>query len=332
MGANQSHAACGRSPDGERAPPQLSVVTSMYRSEAFLPTFIDETTRAIAAAGITSYEIVFVNDGSPDGSRDLLLDACNRNPSIKLLDLSRNFGHHKAVVAGLAHTRGDLVFLIDCDLEVRPAELERFLQAMRQGEPDVVYGVQDQRKGGPIERLGGGMFWHLFNHLSQTAVPPNVLTERLMTRRYVDALLSLGDRNVFLGGMMYWAGFRQLGITVAKAQRAGRSTYSLRRRVSLLVEAVTSFSTVPLKLVLLAGLFITVCALLGVIVLAVRKLLDPAAILMGYTSLMLAVVGMGGLVLTTLGILGLYISRIFTQTQNRPLYIVRDFYQGNRHD
>lgn len=287
---------------------------------------------AIAAANIAHYEIVFVNDGSPDGSRELLLRACDNNPAIKLLDLSRNFGHHKAVVAGLAHTRGEIVFLIDCDLEVRPAELKRFLLAMDQSHSDVVYGVQDRRKGAVIERMGGALFWWLFNHLSQISVPANVLTERLMTRRYVDALLSMGDRNVFLGGMMYWAGFRQVGITISKTQRVGRSSYSLRRRLSLLVEAVTSFSTVPLKLVLLAGLLISTCALLGVVVLVARKLLDPTAILMGYTSLMLAVVGMGGMVLTTLGILGLYVARIFTQTQDRPLYIVRDFYQQPRHD
>lgn len=308
-------------------PPQLSVVTSVFRSEAFLPAFITEMSQAIASAGITSYEFIFVNDGSPDGSRELLLQACNESRAVKLVDLSRNFGHHKAVVAGLAYSRGDLVFLIDCDLEVRPAALGQFLKTMRENHPDVVYGVQDKRKGPAIERVGGALFWRLFNRLSQTAVPPDVLTERLMTRRYVDALLSLGDRNVFLGGMMYWAGFRQMGITISKDQRAGRSTYSLGKRLSLLVEAVTSFSTVPLKLVLLTGLCITALALLGVVVLVARKLLDPAAILSGYTSLMLAVVGMGGLVLTTVGVLGLYVSRIFIQTQNRPLYIVRDFHQ-----
>lgn len=332
MGAISSTCDTTQSERDEAPPPRLSVVTSVFRSESFLSTFINETIEAVAAANITRYEIVFVNDGSPDGSRDLLLHACDENPAIKLLDLSRNFGHHKAVVAGLAHTRGELVFLIDCDLEVRPAELERFLHAMDQSHPDVVYGVQDKRKGAAIERMGGALFWWLFNHLSQVSVPPNVLTERLMTRRYVDALLSLGDRNIFLGGMMYWAGFRQVGITISKTQRVGRSSYSLKRRLSLLVEAVTSFSTVPLKLVLLTGLFITACALLGVIVLVTRKLLDPGAILTGYTSLMLAVVGMGGMVLTTLGILGLYVARIFTQTQNRPLYIVRDFYQHPRHD
>jgi len=312
--------------------PALSVVSSLYCSERFLPTFIRDITRAITDAGITEYEIVFVNDGSPDGSLDVVLDANRHNRSIKLVDLSRNFGHHKAFIAGMAYTTGDLVFLIDCDLEVSPAVLGRFLDTMRQSRTDVVYGVQDNRKGGVVERLGGALFWRIFNRLSKTAVPPDILTERLMTRRYVDALLSLGDRNVFLGGMMYWAGFRQTGIPIEKGRREGRSTYSLRRRISLLVEAVTSFSTVPLKLTLLAGLFITACAFIGVIVLVLRKLLDPDAILMGYTSLMLAVVGMGGLVLTTLGILGLYVSRIFTQTQGRPLYIVRAFHENEIHD
>lgn len=288
--------------------------------------------QAITAINIAEYEIIFVNDGSPDDSREIVLRACTINPSIKLVDLSRNFGHHKAVIAGMAHARGELVFLIDCDLEVAPSVLDRFLRAMRSNHADVIYGVRDKREGPAIERIGGALFWRLFNWLSHTAVPPDVLTERLMTRRYVDALLSLGDRNVFLGGMMYWAGFRQVGITIEKNRRNGRSSYSLRHRIALLVEAVTSFSTVPLKLSLAIGLLITACALIGAIVLLIRKLIDPSAILVGYTSLMLAVVGMGGLILTMLGILGLYVSRIFTQTQNRPLYIVRGFHQRNGND
>lgn len=305
-------------------------MTSVYRSEPFLGAFIRETIQAVTASGIDDYEIVFVNDGSPDSSRDMLLRARAHNPAIKLVDLSRNFGHHKAVLAGLAYSRGQRVFLIDCDLEVAPAILARFLAAMHGSDADVVYGVRDRRRGPAIERIGGALFWRLFNWLSNTTVPPDVLTERLMTRRYVDALLSLGDRNVFLGGMMYWAGFRQIGLVIEKKRREGRSTYSLRRRASLLIEAVTSFSTVPLKLALATGLLVTACALIGVVVLVVHKLINPDALLLGYTSMMLAVVGMGGLILTTLGILGLYMARIFIQTQGRPLYIVRDFHGGDR--
>lgn len=309
--------------------PALSVVSSLYRSEPFLPAFIRETTLALTEAGVANYEIIFVDDGSPDGSRELVLAARLENPAIKLVELSRNFGHHKACIAGLSHARGDRVFLIDCDLEVSPSILGRFLDTINQTDADVIYGVRERREGRGVERVGGALFWRIFNLLSHTTVPPDVMTERLMSRRYVDALLSLGDRNVFLGGMMYWTGFRQIGLTIEKKRREGRSSYSLRRRVSLLAEAVTSFSTVPLKLVLGIGLFTTLCAVVWAAILLVRRLIDPQAVQLGYTSLMLAIIGMSGLIITTLGVVGIYVSRIYIQTQDRPLYIVRDFHDGN---
>lgn len=306
--------------------PSLSVVTSVYRSEPFLARFIDEMVAAIEQAGIENYELIFVNDGSPDESLAHLVSAHALNPHLKIVDLSRNFGHHKAVLAGLSYAKGDLTFIIDCDLEVRPAVLQCFLDTLRETDTDVVYGVQETRKGALIERTGGALFWRLFNMLSETKVPENVLSERLMKRNYVDALLSLGDRNVFLGGMMYWSGFRQLGIVVQKAQREGASTYSFRKRLSLLLEAVTSFSTAPLKLVLLIGLVVTLLATVSGVGLLVRKLLHPDAVLQGFTSLMLVTIGMAGMIITVLGVVGLYIARIYTQTQNRPLFIVREFH------
>lgn len=306
--------------------PALSIITTIYRSKSFLSTFIDEAVTAVTDAGIHDYEIIFVNDGSPDDSADLLLQARNSNPHIKVVDLSRNFGHHKAMLAGLSYARGDLMFIIDCDLEVRPGVLSRFLDTLRRTGADVVYGVQEKRKGAAVERLGGAAFWKLFNLLSDTTVPPNVLSERLMTRRYVKALLSLGDRNVFLGGMMYWAGFLQVAITVQKGVREGASTYSFRKRLSLLLEAVTSFSTVPLKLVLVMGISVTLIAALSGFLLLIRKLLHPEAVLAGFTSIMLITIGMAGIVITVLGVIGLYIARIYTQTQARPLFIVREYY------
>lgn len=306
--------------------PLLSIVTSVYRSEQFITRFIGEMTTAIGESGIERYELVFVNDGSPDGSLSELIRARNVNPAIKIVDLSRNFGHHKAVMAGLTHAKGDLLFLIDCDLEVRPGVLPRFLETFRGTGADVVYGIQGKRKGALIERVGGAMFWSLFNRLSDTKVPANVLSERLMTRRYVDALLSLGDRNVFLGGMMYWSGFRQVAILIEKTQRENASTYSLGKRFALLMEAVTSFSTVPLKLVLAGGIGITLCAGVAGVALVVRKLLHPEAVLTGFTSLILVIIGMSGIIISVLGVIGLYISRIYTQTQNRPLFIVREFH------
>lgn len=306
--------------------PALSIVTTVYRSERFLDTFIDEMVQAISEVGIVDYEIIFVNDGSPDNSGELLLQARHSNPRIKIITLSRNFGHHKAMLAGLSFASGDLTLLIDCDLEVRPGVLKRFFDTQRATDVDVVYGVQEERKGAGVERIGGAIFWKLFNLLSDTAVPENVVTERLMTRRYVKALISLGDRNVFLGGMMYWAGFQQIPITVQKSVREGASTYSFRKRFSLLLDAVISFSTVPLKLVLFTGLGITLLAFLGGLMLLIRKILHPEALLAGFTSIVLITIGMAGIVITVLGVIGLYIARIYTQTQGRPLFIVREYH------
>lgn len=309
-----------------RSVPHLSVVTSVYRSERFIPAFIDETIAAIQKAHIEHYEIIFVNDGSPDDSLGHLLRARTGNPSIKIVDLSRNFGHHKAIMAGLSYAKGELTLIIDCDLEVHPGVLQPFLDTLQDTGADVVYGIQEKRKGALVERTGGALFWHLFNRLSETKIPANVLSERLMTRRYVDALLSLGDRNVFLGGMMYWSGFRQIAVLVKKTQREGASTYSFRKRVALLLEAVTSFSTVPLKLVLGGGIALTLCAGVAGIALLIRKMFHPESVLVGFTSLMLVIIGMAGIIITVLGVIGLYISRIYTQTQNRPLFIVREFH------
>lgn len=308
----------------------LSVVTPVYRSAGFLPRFLDEMREALQSSGIGDYELVFVNDGSPDESLAWLRNERESDPRIRIVDLSRNFGHHKAAMAGLSYARGDLVFIIDCDLEVSPSVLSKFIDTRRTTQADVVYGVQEARKGGTIERIGGSLFWKLFNRLSDTHVPANVLTERLMTRAYVRSLLSLGDRNIFLAGMMYWTGFHQVGITIEKRQREGASTYSLRRRISLLVEAITSFSTVPLKLVLGIGLTLTFCAVAFAAAIAIRKLLFPSSVLAGFATLSLLIVGTSGIIITLMGVLGLYISRIFVQTQGRPAFIVREFHGEHR--
>ena len=162
----------------------LSVVTTLYYSAPHLEEFHARVSRA-AAALCPEYEILFVNDGSPDTSLDVALGLFRRDPHVRIVDLSRNFGHHKAMMTGLEHARGDLIFLIDSDLEEAPELLEAFLGTMRETSADVVYGVQQTRRGGPTERFTGWLFFKLFNLLSDSPIPPNVLTVRLMTRRYV---------------------------------------------------------------------------------------------------------------------------------------------------
>jgi putative glycosyltransferase len=307
-------------------PCHLSVVTCVYNSYLYLKRFVELLLQGLHEIGCTSFELVFVIDGSPDSSLELLMEEKRRVPQIVVIEFSRNFGHHYAAHAGLQYARGEWVFLIDCDLEVSPLIIVDFYRRAREESCDVVYAYQATRKGGRIERWTGGVFWRLFNALSETRVPVNVLTERLLSRRYVDALLTLGDRNLFLAGMMYWVGFKQIGQPVEKIQRAGRGTYTLRRRVALLIEAVTSFSAVPLRLLFSTGLVITFASLLLNLYLIFNKLLHPEMVLIGFTSLSVLILLSLGIVMASIGVVGIYLSKIYRQIQNRPLFIVKNVY------
>jgi putative glycosyltransferase len=309
--------------------PALSIVATMYRSRPFLEQFLAESLAALRGIGCDSFEIVLVNDGSPDDSLQYALQRRRDIAQLVVVDLSRNFGHHQAMHAGLRHARGELVFLIDCDLEVPPATLATFHARLRETGADMVYGYQESRKGGWFERLSGGLFWKGFNLLSDIRIPENVLTERIMTRRFVDALLSMGDYNLFLGGMMSWTGFTQLGMPVAKGQRAGSGTYTLLKRFQLMVNAVSSFSSKPLVWLFNAGLLITLASFSYAAYLVFRKLAFGDALL-GFTSVMALTALSLGILTTSVGLVGIYLGKVFNQVQNRPTYIVRDVYRQDR--
>lgn len=307
-------------------PVNLSVVSTMYRSRPFLEGFLAECEETFVAIGCERYEIILVNDGSPDDSLEFALQARETRPWLTVVDLSRNFGHHHAMQAGLRFARGAYVFLIDCDLEVAPSSLGEFRAALERTGADVVFGYQEARKGGWFEQFSGGLFWKFFNALSDTKIPENIVTERLMSRRYVEALLQLGDVNLFLAGMMTWTGFLQVGMPVVKTQRDGQSTYTLFKRLQLMVNAVSSFSAKPLHFLFNIGLLITLLSFSYAAYLVVRKIFYGDALL-GFTSLMAVLLLSLGILTTALGILGIYLGRIFRQVQNRPSYIVKDVHR-----
>jgi len=233
-------------------PLSLSIVTSMYASARFLPDFHARCTAAAKALSST-YEIVLVNDGSPDDSLRIALELHARDPHVRVIDLSRNFGHHKALMTGLAHARGDLVYLIDCDLEEDPGWLSRFYEALTSSGADVVYGVQDTRKGDWLERTAGQIFFNVFNRMLTHPIPVNVVTARLMTSRYVKALVSHQERELCLAGLWAITGFDQQPLTVQKGARGG-STYTTRKRISAFANAITSFSNRPLVYIFQIGM------------------------------------------------------------------------------
>jgi len=304
---------------------RISVVTSMFRSSGYLEEFYSRCVRAISAIS-SSYEILFVNDGSPDDSLAVALRIRARDSRVRILDLSRNFGHHRALMTGLAHARGEMVFLLDCDLEEDPEWLLSFHELLRRTGADVVYGVQSVRKGGLLERWGGAIFYTVLNRMLTDPIPRNVITARLMTRRYVQALVQHLDREICLAGLWVITGFDQRAVEVAKGSRPG-SSYSVRSRVSSLVNAITSFSNRPLIYVFYLGTIILVISTLAATVLAFRALNHGIGVA-GYASLIISIWFLGGLTLFSVGIVGVYLAKVFTETKNRPYTIIRADYGG----
>lgn len=302
----------------------LSIVATLYRSAPYLEEFHARVSRA-AAAATDDYELILVNDGSPDESLEIAQRLLAKDPRIRIIDLARNFGHHKAMMTGLEHARGDLVFLIDSDLEEEPELLSHFIDRMRRTDADVVYGVQQARRGGPIEQFSGWLFFKIFNLLSDHQIPDNLVTVRLMTRRYVAALVGHRERETMIAGLWALTGFRQIPHEITKHSK-GQTSYSLRHKVSLLVNSITSFSDRPLVLIFYLGLCIGGTASLAAVYLVIRRLFFGVA-LPGWPSLIVSIWMLGGLMLICLGIIGIYLSRIFIETKQRPYTIIRHLYE-----
>jgi putative glycosyltransferase len=308
---------------GEQGVPELSIVSTLYRSEGTLREFYGRMVVSAEKLG-ASFEIVFVNDGSPDRSVELVRELMSEDPRIVLVDLSRNFGHHQAAVAGLTHARGRRIFIIDVDLEERPEWLPDFVAEHDRTQADVVYGVSRVRKGTLARRLFGSVFWKLFNALSETPVPANPCTVRLMSRRYVDALLRLPDKNLFLAGNYAWVGFHQVGHAVEKGLRPTASTYTASRLMALFLDAVTSFTSYPLRLIFLSGVSIALVSVLAGSALLAWKIAAPQSISLGWPSIMVSLWFLGGIIIAFIGIIGIYLSKIFNEAKDRPLFLVKE--------
>ena len=303
---------------------KLSIVTTLYKSAPYVEEF--HRRASSAAQGITDdYEIVMVDDGSPDDSLAIACAIAKTDSRVRVVELSRNFGHHKALMTGLDHAQGDLCFLIDSDLEEDPELLSGFLEKLQTSGADVVYGYQEDRKGDFGERLTGYIAYWLFKLLIAFPVPRNHITVRLMRRDYVDSLLMHRERQAVIGGLWLITGFRQIGTAVDKASR-GPSTYSPLHRWHMLIESVTSFSERPLVGIFYLGIIISMLSGTVGLTLVIRKLFF-GQVLAGWTSVMISVWLLGGLLILCVGVVGIYISKIFIETKNRPYSIVRKIHR-----
>jgi putative glycosyltransferase len=306
---------------------KLSIVTTLYRSAATIDEFYRRMMKA-AEAIAEDVEMVIVNDGSPDNSLELALQLHQHDPRLVVIDLARNFGHYKAMMTGLAHARGELVFLIDSDLEERPEDLALFYRRFAQGDSDVVYGVQQTRRGGLAERLGGAIFFALVDALGDRPLPRNLLTARLMTADYVRALVRHRDREFVISDLWQVTGFRQNEIVIAKLSTSP-STYSLRKRIDLAVKHLTTSSTRLLYLVFYTGLLIFAVSV-GIILFYLLRYITAGIGVSGFTSQIISIWFLGGLITLILGILGIYLASILAETKRRPYTVIRRVHRADR--
>jgi putative glycosyltransferase len=298
---------------------KISVVTTLYKSAPYIVEFVNRTQNELKKTG-SEYEIILVDDGSPDDSLRTALACRQTEPQLKIIELSRNFGHHKAMITGLEHASGDLVFLIDVDLEEPPELLGSFLEVLRAEELDVVFGFQKARKGRLMERLSGFVAWKSINFFLPIKVPPNHSTVRLMTRDYVDALVKHKEQKTAIGGLWVLTGFKQKGVEFDKQFR-GNTSYSFGTRLIALLDSITSFSELPLFLIFYVGCVVIVGSIAMAVYLTIRRL--KGHLLEGWVSTMVSISFFGGLTVFSIGVVGLYVSRIFIETKGRPYTIIR---------
>jgi polyisoprenyl-phosphate glycosyltransferase len=305
--------------DGGRDLDLLSVVAPVYNEEATIEEFYG---RVCGALGGMRFELVLVDDGSTDGSSVVLDRLATTDPRVRVVCLSRNFGHQTALTAGLDHARGNAVVMLDADLQDPPELIPRMLDHWRTG-CDVVYAVREQREGESRFKLSTARwFYRLFDKLAQVELQHNSGDYRLLDRRALDALLSMRERNRFLRGMTVWVGYTQAAVPYKRDPRyAGETKYTVSRMLRFSLDAISSFSHRPLQLATLLGFLISTLAFVAIPVVVVLRLLG--SYLPGFSALTITVLLLGGIQLITIGIIGEYVGRIYDEVKGRPLYLVR---------
>ena len=271
------------------------------------------------------YEIIFVDDGSSDRSPEILsgIQRCSEG-KVKVVRLARNFGHQLAITAGERYAEGKAVVIIDCDLQDPPDVAMKFIEKWREGY-DVVYGVRSDRKGETrFKRWSAGIFYKILRSAANVDIPSNVGDFYLLDRKVVDVLNTMEERHRFIRGLVAWMGFRRIGIDYVRQPRiAGETKYSFLKMLKFSLDALTSFSFTLLHIISMCGALISCLAFIGIVVVVSVKMFHPAVVL-GWSSLMVVVLFMGGIQLLAIGVIGEYLARIGDDVKKRPLYTVQE--------
>jgi glycosyltransferase involved in cell wall biosynthesis len=308
-------------------PVELSLVLPVKDEEAAIGPCLDRLIPVLETMddpAARSFEILFVDDGSSDTTLELIRKAAERDPRIRGLSLSRNFGKEAALSAGLDAARGSAVVPLDVDLQDPPEALPKMIAKWRSGY-EVVYGVRDNRESDSLpKRLTADLYYRAHNWLSSDKIPEHAGDFRLLDRRVVDVIRRMPERNRFMKGLFAWAGFRQAGVSYHREERtAGTTKFNYWKLWTLAIDGITSASTVPLRIWSYLGAVVALGALAYAIFIIVRTLTSGIEV-PGYASMMVAVLFLGGLQLLSLGVLGEYVGRILIETKGRPLYVIRE--------
>jgi len=302
---------------------KLSIVTTSFQSSLTIGTFVERVHAAAKKLAI-NYELIIVEDGSTDDSKNKIIQLLPTYKNMKLIELSRNFGHHQAILIGLEQARGEHVFLIDSDLEEAPELIELFYSEILKSNVDVVYGISNKFGAGKSDQILSKIFWRLFRKYTKLKIPKGICTIRMMNQKYVNSLLLHKEVNVFLAGLWEVTGFIQKPIEVNKVYK-GTTNYTFGKRLDLALTSLISFSGRPLRLIAVSGASIVLLASLMLFVLTIRHFIVEDAS-QGWLSLMTVIIFVGGIQILSIGMVAIYVASILDEVKARPRAIVANIY------
>lgn len=303
----------------------ISVVVPMYNEEEVIMETYKRLKAVMDETG-EKYELIFVNDGSRDKTRDLAAAICYKDKNVKLIDFARNFGHQVAISAGMDNSSGDAVVVIDADLQDPPEVIPQMIAKWREGF-DVVYGKRLKREGDSFfKKFTAKIFYRTLNKLTDTEIPVDTGDFRLIDRKVCDALKNnISEKNRYVRGIISWLGFKSAPVEFVREKRfAGTTKYPLKKMLKFASDAIMSFSLKPLKLATYLGVGISIASFIYMVVLVILKLCGVLSTVLGWTSIVAISLFFNGLILMILGILGSYIGRIYEEVKGRPLYVIQD--------
>jgi len=302
--------------------PKISVIIPVFNEEANIPELLQRL-KAVFSENFKTTEIIFVDDGSTDGTANLLHSYAESQKWLRVIELSRNFGNQAAVSAGLDHCHGDCAVIIDGDLQDPPELIPKMISKWQEGF-DVVYAQRMKREGESFfKRISAALFYRILQKMAHVDIPRDTGDFRLIDRRVINALQQMPERNRFLRGMVSWAGFRQTGVSYSRDKRfAGETKYPFFKMLKFALTGITSFSFLPLQLASYFGFLVSIFSFIAAIYVLYLKYFTDRTI-QGWTSMMIALLFLGGIQLITLGIIGEYIGRMSEEVKQRPAYLIR---------